>query len=231
MIRAENIVKKYIVGETEIRALDGMDFTVEEGQFAVILGPSGAGKTTLLNLIGGMDTLTSGKLIVGGRDIGGFTRRQLTEYRRNSVGFVFQFYNLMPNLTALENAELATEMCKGAFSPEEMLRQVGLGCILVQAVLSYLDFGSLADAEWYSYIASFALVLVFAGGGPICCSVRRYSASIWRPRSKRTIDFQRSFSRKTDTAALKNAGGRGGLFLMEKIKKKFVVMLDITPKE
>lgn len=96
MIRAENISKKYIVGETEIRALDGMDFTVEEGQFAVILGPSGAGKTTLLNLIGGMDTLTSGKLIVGGRDISGFTRRQLTEYRRNSVGFVFQFYNLMP---------------------------------------------------------------------------------------------------------------------------------------
>ena len=170
MIRAENIVKKYIVGETEIRALDGMDFTVEEGQFAVILGPSGAGKTTLLNLIGGMDTLTSGKLIVGGRDIGGFARRQLTEYRRNSVGFVFQFYNLMPNLTALENAELATEMCKGAFSPVEMLRQVGLGCILVQAVLSYLDFGSLADAEWYSYIASFALVLVFAGGTDLLLS-------------------------------------------------------------
>lgn len=127
MIRAESISKKYIVGETEIRALDGMDFTVEEGQFAVILGPSGAGKTTLLNLIGGMDTLTSGKLIVGGRNISGFTRRQLTEYRRNSVGFVFQFYNLMPNLTALENVELATEMCKDAFSPEEMLRQVGLG--------------------------------------------------------------------------------------------------------
>ncbi len=127
MIRAENVGKKYIVGETEIRALDGMDFNVEEGQFAVILGPSGAGKTTLLNLIGGMDTLTSGKLIVGGRDIGGFTRRQLTEYRRNSVGFVFQFYNLMPNLTALENVELATEMCKNALSPEKMLREVGQG--------------------------------------------------------------------------------------------------------
>ena len=126
MIRAVNVSKKYAVGETEIAALNGMDFAIEEGQFAVVLGPSGAGKTTLLNLIGGMDTLSGGQLFVGGENIGAFGKKRLTVYRRDCVGFVFQFYNLMPNLTALENVELATEMRKTALPAADMLREVGL---------------------------------------------------------------------------------------------------------
>ncbi len=126
LIRAIGITKKYAVGETEISALDGMNFEIGEGQFAVVLGPSGAGKTTLLNMIGGMDTLSGGRLIVDGKDIAKLNKKQLTVYRRDCVGFVFQFYNLMPNLTALENIELATEMCKNALPADEMLREVGL---------------------------------------------------------------------------------------------------------
>ena len=126
VISAKNVTKQYIVGSNVINALDGVDFEIDEGEFAVILGPSGAGKTTLLNVIGGMDNVTSGELTVDGKDIGKFNKKQLTEYRRNCVGFVFQFYNLMPNLTALENVELATEMCKDALSPEEVLTSVGL---------------------------------------------------------------------------------------------------------
>lgn len=126
IISAKNVTKQYVVGNNVINALDGVDFEIEEGEFAVILGPSGAGKTTLLNVIGGMDNVTSGELTVDGEDIGKFNKKQLTEYRRNRVGFVFQFYNLMPNLTALENVELATEMCKDALSPEEVLTSVGL---------------------------------------------------------------------------------------------------------
>ncbi|MBQ7323834.1 MAG: ABC transporter ATP-binding protein [Clostridia bacterium] len=126
LIEAKGVIKTYVVGSTTINALNGVDFEVEEGEFVVILGASGAGKTTLLNLIGGMDTLTSGELIVDGRDIGQYNRKQLTEYRRNDVGFVFQFYNLMPNLTALENVEIATEMCRNALSPEKVLEAVGL---------------------------------------------------------------------------------------------------------
>lgn len=126
VISAKDVRKQYIVGSNVINALDGVDFEIEEGEFAVILGPSGAGKTTLLNVIGGMDNVTSGELLVDGEDIGKFNKKQLTEYRRNRVGFVFQFYNLMPNLTALENVELATEMCKDALSPEEVLASVGL---------------------------------------------------------------------------------------------------------
>lgn len=126
LIEAKRVIKTYVVGSTTINALNGVDFEVEEGEFVVILGASGAGKTTLLNLIGGMDTLTSGELIVDGRDIGQYNRKQLTEYRRNDVGFVFQFYNLMPNLTALENVEIATEMCRNALSPEKVLEAVGL---------------------------------------------------------------------------------------------------------
>ena len=126
IISAKNVRKQYVVGSNVINALDGVDFEIEEGEFAVILGPSGAGKTTLLNVIGGMDNVTSGELLVDGEDIGRLNKKQLTEYRRNSVGFVFQFYNLMPNLTALENVELATEMCKDALSPEEVLASVGL---------------------------------------------------------------------------------------------------------
>ena len=127
IITAKNVSKKYIVGSTEINALTDMNFEINEGEFVVILGPSGAGKTTLLNLIGGMDSLTTGELLVDGENIGAYSKKQLTDYRRNSVGFVFQFYNLMPNLTALENVELATEMCKDALSPSEVLSDVGLG--------------------------------------------------------------------------------------------------------
>ena len=126
VISAKDVKKQYVVGSNVINALDGVDFEIEEGEFAVILGPSGAGKTTLLNVIGGMDNVTSGELLVDGEDISRYNKKQLTEYRRNQVGFVFQFYNLMPNLTALENVELATEMCKDALSPEEVLASVGL---------------------------------------------------------------------------------------------------------
>ena len=126
VIVAKDVKKQYVVGSTVINALNGVDFEIEEGEFAVILGPSGAGKTTLLNVIGGMDNVTSGELSVAGERVDSFNKKQLTDYRRNSVGFVFQFYNLMPNLTALENVELATEMCKDALSPVEVLKSVGL---------------------------------------------------------------------------------------------------------
>lgn len=126
-ICAQNIVRSFQNGESEIRALDGISFEIDNGEFTVVLGPSGAGKTTLLNIIGGMDSPTSGHLLVSGTDIASLNKRELTEYRRNSVGFVFQFYNLMANLTAKENVELAVEMCKDAYSPEEMLKKVGLG--------------------------------------------------------------------------------------------------------
>lgn len=126
VIVAKDVKKQYAVGSTVINALNGVDFEIEEGEFAVILGPSGAGKTTLLNVIGGMDNVTSGELLVAGERVDSFNKKQLTDYRRNSVGFVFQFYNLMPNLTALENVELATEMCKDALSPVEVLKSVGL---------------------------------------------------------------------------------------------------------
>lgn len=126
MIVAKGVTKKYVVGNNEINALCGVDFEINEGELAVILGPSGAGKTTLLNLIGGMDGVTSGELLVDGENVGGYTKKQLTEYRRTAVGFVFQFYNLMPNLTALENVELATELCKDALDPLTVLKGVGL---------------------------------------------------------------------------------------------------------
>ena len=126
LIQAKEVTKSYVVGSTVIHALNGVNFEITEGEFVVVLGASGAGKTTLLNLMGGMDTLTSGHLLVDGEDIGTYNKRRLTEYRRKDVGFVFQFYNLMPNLTALENVELATEMCKDALSPEKVLESVGL---------------------------------------------------------------------------------------------------------
>ena len=126
-IVAKNIVRSFQNGQSTISALDDISFDVDNGEFTVVLGPSGAGKTTLLNIIGGMDSPTSGKLIVNGTDISTLSRKELTDYRRNSVGFVFQFYNLMANLTAKENVELAIEMCKDAYSPEETLRKVGLG--------------------------------------------------------------------------------------------------------
>ena len=123
-----NDVKKiYKTGEIEVAALDGMSFTIEQGEFVVIVGPSGAGKTTLLNMLGGMDTCDEGSIIVDGSDIAQFSKKQMTNYRRYDIGFVFQFYNLVQNLTAKENVELAAQICRDAMDSEEVLRQVGLG--------------------------------------------------------------------------------------------------------
>ena len=125
-IAFEGVSKTYRVGEISIPAVDHADFSIKKGEFAVVLGPSGAGKTTVLNLLGGMDRATSGKILVNGRDIAPLSASDLNLYRRFDVGFVFQFYNLMPNLTALENVELAREVCKNPLSPEETLERVGL---------------------------------------------------------------------------------------------------------
>lgn len=126
IVSANNIIKTFQSGEIKINAVDGLSFDIDEGEFTVILGPSGAGKTTLLNLIGGMDVITGGDLTVGGINLGELTKKQMTHYRRIDVGFVFQFYNLMPNLSALENVELAVELCENAYSSAETLIKVGL---------------------------------------------------------------------------------------------------------
>lgn len=123
----KDVTKTYVVGNTTINAVDKMSFTVNKGELAIVLGPSGSGKTTVLNLVGGMDTITSGDIFVGDTNLRTLNKKQLTEYRRNDVGFVFQFYNLMPNLTALENLELSVEICKDALDPKEILTKVGLG--------------------------------------------------------------------------------------------------------
>ena len=125
-ISFEHVCKHYGAGDNLVRALDDVCFTIEKGAFCVVLGPSGAGKTTLLNVLGGMDKATSGTITVGGRTITGLRGPQLTDYRRTDVGFVFQFYNLMPNLTALENVELARQVCRSALDPRDVMRQVGL---------------------------------------------------------------------------------------------------------
>lgn len=121
-----HVSKVYEMGEVRIDALKDASFTVDKGEICVIVGPSGAGKTTLLNILGGMDTLTSGNVRIDGKDISAYSGRQLTAYRRYDVGFVFQFYNLIQNLTALENVEMATEICKNPLQPEEILARVGL---------------------------------------------------------------------------------------------------------
>ena len=126
-INFEHVCKYYQTGDTVVKAVDDVNFTVEKGEFCVVLGPSGAGKTTILNLLGGMDKATSGTIPVGGKQITGLRGPQLTDYRRTDVGFVFQFYNLMPNLTALENVELARQLCKDALDPKTIMEQVGLG--------------------------------------------------------------------------------------------------------
>ncbi len=126
-LELENVSKDYVSGSVTVSALRDVSFTLEDGEFAVVLGSSGAGKTTLLNLLGGMDTATGGKIFLDGKEVTALNRKGLTEYRRYDVGFVFQFYNLMPNLTALENVEIATEICKNALDPETVLREVGLG--------------------------------------------------------------------------------------------------------
>lgn len=126
-IEFDRVVKEYPSGRTTIRALDEASFTADRGELTVILGQSGAGKTTALNILGGMDTATSGRVVVGGRDITGLRRRDLIAYRRMDIGFVFQFYNLVPNLTALENVELASQICPDHFDPADTLHKVGLG--------------------------------------------------------------------------------------------------------
>ena len=126
-ITFDQVCKDYPAGDSVVHAADHVCFTVEQGEFCVVLGPSGAGKTTVLNLLGGMDKATSGQIIVGGKEVTRMTGRQLTEYRRLDVGFVFQFYNLMPNLTALENVELAQQVCPHALDPRQVMEQVGLG--------------------------------------------------------------------------------------------------------
>lgn len=123
----EHVKKIYRSGDMEVTALSDISLSLSEGEFAVILGSSGAGKTTLLNLLGGMDSATSGRITLDGKDITALNKKGLCDYRRNDVGFVFQFYNLMPNLTALENVEIAVEICKNHLSPKETLEQVGLG--------------------------------------------------------------------------------------------------------
>ena len=122
-----DVSKRYQTGTICVDALKHISFELDDGEFVVILGSSGAGKTTLLNLLGAMDSATEGEIVVDGKNITKLNKRGLTEYRRNDVGFVFQFYNLMPNLTALENVEIAVEICKNHLSPEEVLREVGLG--------------------------------------------------------------------------------------------------------
>ena len=126
-IEFNQISKEYITGETTIKALDEASFIVEKGELAVVLGSSGAGKTTALNILGGMDTATSGQLIVDGNDVTKYSKQQLVGYRRTDIGFVFQFYNLVPNLTALENVELAVQVCKDALDASDTLEKVGLG--------------------------------------------------------------------------------------------------------
>lgn len=125
-IDLRGVTKQYRMGEVLIHALSGVDFSVEQGELCVVVGPSGAGKTTLLNILGGMDMCTSGQIVVDGEHVEQYDRRKLTLYRRDTVGFVFQFYNLIQNLTALENVELASQICKNPLSPRTILEQVGL---------------------------------------------------------------------------------------------------------
>ena len=126
-VTLKDVKKIYQMGEVEIMAAAGIDFEIKKGEFAVVVGASGAGKTTVLNILGGMDTATSGEGIVDGNDITTYNTKQLTAYRRDDIGFVFQFYNLVPNLTALENVELALQICKDPLDAMAVLEDVGLG--------------------------------------------------------------------------------------------------------
>ena len=126
-ITLKDVVKRYEMGEVTITAVDRVSFSIEKGEFAIIVGPSGAGKTTVLNLLGGMDACTEGEITVDGKMVSGYNARELTTYRRYDIGFVFQFYNLVQNLTALENVELAAQICKDPLDAADTLRHVGLG--------------------------------------------------------------------------------------------------------
>ena len=125
-VKLDKVSKIYQMGEVEIKAVEEISFEISKGEFVVIVGPSGAGKTTVLNILGGMDTATKGTVLVDGKNIADYNSRQLTAYRRNDIGFVFQFYNLVPNLTSLENVELAMQICKNPLDAGEVLREVGL---------------------------------------------------------------------------------------------------------
>ena len=125
-IQLDHVVKSYQMGEVEIHAVRDISFEIKKGEFVIIVGPSGAGKTTVLNLLGGMDTVTSGNILVDGQTVSGLSEKQLTEYRRHDIGFVFQFYNLVQNLTALENVELAAQICRDPLPAAEVLKGVGL---------------------------------------------------------------------------------------------------------
>jgi len=126
IIVVKNIIKEYTMGEVTVRACDKMDFEISRGEFIVVLGPSGSGKSTLLNIIGGMDRPTSGEIWVDGKNIARYSEKELTNYRRKSIGFVFQFYNLIPNLTALENVELVTQISDKPLNPKEVFKDMGL---------------------------------------------------------------------------------------------------------
>lgn len=125
-IELKNVVKEYKMGEVTIKAIDNVEFSINEGEFVVVVGPSGAGKTTVLNILGGMDTATSGNVFINGVDIAKYNEKELTKYRRDEIGFVFQFYNLVPNLTAIENVELALQICKEPLDARKVLEEVGL---------------------------------------------------------------------------------------------------------
>ena len=141
-VTLEEVKKRYRMGEVEIMAADGIDFQISQGEFAVVVGPSGAGKTTVLNILGGMDTASEGRVIVDGQDITAYSQKQLTAYRRDDIGFVFQFYNLIPNLTALENVELALQICKAPMDAREVLEEVGLGQRLNNFPAQLLDYNT-----------------------------------------------------------------------------------------
>ena len=126
-VKLKNVTKIYQMGEVQIRAVDGIDFFIDKGEFVVVVGPSGAGKTTVLNILGGMDKASGGEVLVDGNNIAGYSQKQLTGYRRNDIGFVFQFYNLVPNLTALENVELALQISRNPLDAKDVLKEVGLG--------------------------------------------------------------------------------------------------------
>jgi len=125
-IVVKNLVRQYVMGETVVKAVDGIDMVIPQGKYTILLGTSGAGKSTVLNILGGMDTPTSGDVFVNGMEISKYSKKQLTEYRREHIGFVFQFYNLMPNLTVTENVELASQICKNPLDAKETLDLVGL---------------------------------------------------------------------------------------------------------